>query len=98
MAIDKHPSRDATKPVVKGPDTRTTSGKGTKVTHGSGQAGTSYGARHELQAKDPNRSEMRHHFEDYTDGGSKAMKDGGEPGPGRQSTSPARTFGKIKES
>ena len=76
--IDKHPSRDASKPnAVKMPVTSTTSKTVDKVLHkGSGQEGVQYGFRHELKGLDPNRSEMKHHFEDYV-GIEKTMKDGG---------------------
>ncbi len=61
MAVDKHPSRAPAKPY-KPPATSTTSGTKNKIEHGSGQCDVEYGFRHELQVKNPNRSEMSSHF------------------------------------
>ena len=60
MAVDKHPSRKPT-PPMKPPATSVTSGGMNKETN-SGQAGVHYGFRHELEVKNPNRSEMSAHF------------------------------------
>ncbi len=60
MAVDKHPSRAPAKPY-KPPATSTTSGTVNKV-EASGQGSVPYGFRHEIQVKNPNRSEMAAHF------------------------------------
>lgn len=62
MAVDMHPSRRPS-PPRKPPATSTTAGTINKMQEkDSGQAGVEYGARHELQVKSPNDSEMSHHF------------------------------------
>jgi hypothetical protein len=60
MSVDTHPSRKPS-PPRKPPATSTTSGEANKETH-SGQAGVPYGFRHEINVKNPNRSEMAAHF------------------------------------
>jgi hypothetical protein len=54
MAVDVHPSRKPS-PPRKPPAVTPTVGE-------SGQAGIPYGARHTMQVKNPNKSEMSHHF------------------------------------
>jgi len=62
MAVDVHPSRRPS-PPRKPPATSTTAGTINKMKErDSGQPGVEYGARHEVQVKNPNSSEMAHHF------------------------------------
>lgn len=62
MAVDQHPSRRPS-PPRKPPATSTTDGTINKMkASASGQPGVEYGARHEVQVKNPAKSEMAHHF------------------------------------
>lgn len=87
MSVSKHPSVKPTPPAAP------KRGEDNKKEGVSGQAGVEYGFRHELQVKDPNKSEMSHHFHDSHSGKeasnepremSRASKPGdekrGEPG------------------
>jgi hypothetical protein len=81
MAVDEHPSRRPS-PPRKPPATSTTAGTINKMpAKDSGQTGVDYGARHEVQVKNPNKSEMGHHFTSSEGRAPKAGREEPQEGP-----------------
>jgi hypothetical protein len=73
MSVDKHPSRMPS-PPRKPPAAMPSMGE-------SGQAGVPYGSRHSMQVKNPNKSEMAHHFTGSDGRAKSAGREESQEGP-----------------